>query len=64
MIKEIWTLQPFIKKLKKAGITSVKVFLERCEDPQKQEDLRQQLEINVAPEQWSGAVAVVRELFR
>lgn len=64
MIKEILTLQAFSGKLKKLGIKSVKSFLEHCEDPIKCEELREQLDVKVTPEQWEGAVAVVRDLFK
>jgi len=64
MIKEILTLRAFSNKLNKLGIKTVKSFLERCEDPKSCEELRQQLDVNVTPEQWNGAVAVVRELFK
>jgi hypothetical protein len=64
MIKEILTLRAFSNKLNKLGIASVKSFLEHCEDPKNREDLRRQLDVNVTPEQWDGAVAVVKELFK
>jgi hypothetical protein len=64
MIKEILTLRGFVGKLNKLGITSVKGFLERCQDPVKREELRQQLDVQVTAEQWEGAVAVVKDLFK
>lgn len=64
MFKEIFTLRALSSKLNKLGITSVKTFLERCTDPKDAEDLRQQLDMQVTPEQWLGAIAVVKELFK
>jgi len=64
MIKEILTLQALSRKLKELGIKSVAEFLVRCEDSVGLEELRQQLALNVTLEQWSGAIAVVRELFK
>lgn len=64
MFKELFALQPLIKRVKKANISSLKDFLAACDDPVKSEELRKNLEINVTPEQWSGAVAVVKELFK
>jgi len=64
MIKEMLTLHALSSKLKKLGVKSVKDFLEHCADPVKSEELRKALDINVTTEQWDGAVAVVKELFR
>lgn len=64
MIKELLTLRILSNKLKRLGIKSAKSFLERCEDPIKCEELRQQLDVKVTAEQWGGAVAVVKELFK
>lgn len=64
MIKEALTLRSLSGKLKKLGIDSVKSFLTICEDPKTAEELRQRLDLNVTPEQWLGAVAVVKELFK
>lgn len=64
MIKEALAFRALSNKLKKLGISSIKSFLERCDDPKTAEELRQQLELNVTPEQFSGAVAVVKELFK
>lgn len=64
MFKELFALQPLIKKIKKANINSLKDFFAACDDPVKCEELRKNLEINVTPEQWLGAVAVVKELLK
>lgn len=64
MIKEMLAFRALSGKLKKLGIDSVKSFLIRCEEPQAAEELRIQLSINVTAEQWLGAIAVVKELFR
>ena len=64
MIKEILTLRALSNKLKKLGVGSVKTFLERCEIPEASEELRRELDVNVTPEQWNGAIAVIKELFK
>lgn len=64
MIKEALTLRSLTSKLKKLGIDSVKSFLTCCEDPKSADELRQRLELNVTLEQWLGAVAVVKDLFK
>ena len=64
MIKEILTLRALSNKLKKLGVDSVKSFLERCNIPEGAEEIRRELDINVTPEQWDGAIAVIKELFK
>lgn len=64
MFKEMLVFRSLSGKLKNAGIGSVKELLDRCQDPQSAEKLRIDLDVNVTPEQWLGAVAVIKELFK
>lgn len=64
MLKEILTLHALSSKLNKLRIKTVEAFLARCDDNTEAENMRQHLEIDVLPEQWQGALAVIRKIFK
>lgn len=64
IVKELLTLRPYLSKLKSIKIKDVDIFLERCKDTQGSEFMRKYLEINVTQEQWEGALAVIRDIFK